>query len=229
MIVTFEKGLLLRHIGHLDLMRAMQRALRRSGLPVQYSKGFNPHINLSFAAPLSVGVVGLNEIMDVPLTAEMDADAFAKQLSSALPDCLRARRARAVGDDFPTLMALVAGSRVRIHLDPGASGDRAAAALADFMARKEYVALRKTKSGENQCDLRVFVQEASAQRAEDGGWDIRCVIVNNPSGSLKPALLMRSLIEIAGVEDAPYLAYREHILARERGRLLPLEESHANA
>ncbi len=48
-IAVFEKGERLRHIGHLDLMRAMQRALRRSGLPVAYSKGFSPHVIVSFA------------------------------------------------------------------------------------------------------------------------------------------------------------------------------------
>lgn len=44
MMVVFEKGETLRYIGHLDLMRAMQRALRRSGLPIRYSNGFNPQI-----------------------------------------------------------------------------------------------------------------------------------------------------------------------------------------
>ena len=67
MMVVFEKGEALRHIGHLDLMRTMQRALRRSNLPIKYSNGFNPHIRLSFAAPLSVGVIGLRELMEVPL------------------------------------------------------------------------------------------------------------------------------------------------------------------
>ena len=68
MIVVFEKGFALRHIGHLDLMRTIQRALRRTTLPIRYSNGFNPHIQLSFAAPLSVGVVGMREVMDVPMT-----------------------------------------------------------------------------------------------------------------------------------------------------------------
>ena len=67
LMVAFEKGPEIRFIGHLDLMRTMQRALRRSGLPLSFSKGFNPHIRLSFAVPLSVGVVGENELMDVPL------------------------------------------------------------------------------------------------------------------------------------------------------------------
>ena len=46
MMAVFEKGERLRHIGHLDIMRSTQRALRRSGLPVSYSKGFNPHLSL---------------------------------------------------------------------------------------------------------------------------------------------------------------------------------------
>ena len=43
-MAVFEKGIRLRHIGHLDIQRAMMRALRRSGLPVAYSNGYNPHI-----------------------------------------------------------------------------------------------------------------------------------------------------------------------------------------
>ena len=52
-MAVFEKGIRLRHIGHLDIQRAMMRALRRSGLPVAYSNGYNPHILLTFASALS--------------------------------------------------------------------------------------------------------------------------------------------------------------------------------
>ena len=59
MLVVFEKTPRLRHIGHLDLMRAIQRSLRRSGLPIRYSQGFNPHMLMSFAAPLALGHAAL--------------------------------------------------------------------------------------------------------------------------------------------------------------------------
>lgn len=58
MMAVFEKGERLRHIGHLDIQRAVQRALRRSMLPVAYSNGFNPHILLTFASALSTGYAG---------------------------------------------------------------------------------------------------------------------------------------------------------------------------
>ena len=52
MLMQFQKGDIVRHLGLLDLQRTMQRALRRSGLPIAYSNGFNPHIVMSFASAL---------------------------------------------------------------------------------------------------------------------------------------------------------------------------------
>ena len=82
MFVVFEKGERLRHIGHLDIMRTMQRALRRSGLPVSYSKGFNPHILLGFASALSVGAVGENELMEITLDSGKGYAEFLEYMDS---------------------------------------------------------------------------------------------------------------------------------------------------
>ena len=67
MLGVFLKGERVRHIGHLDIQRAVQRGLRRSGLPVAYSNGFNPHILVTFASALSTGACGKREIMDVKM------------------------------------------------------------------------------------------------------------------------------------------------------------------
>ena len=68
MLLEFRKGDIVRHLGLLDLQRTMQRALRRSGLPVAYSKGFNPHMVMAFASALSSGIPGDAELLDVSLT-----------------------------------------------------------------------------------------------------------------------------------------------------------------
>ena len=83
MIVVFSIRDRLKYIGHLDLMRAMQRALRRSGLPVRYSQGFNPHLQISFAAPLSVGMEGLREVMEVPQNSLASTGASARSGSAS--------------------------------------------------------------------------------------------------------------------------------------------------
>ena len=64
----FRKTGELKAISHLDLMRTFERALRRTGLPLRMSEGFNPRPRLSFPAALPVGIEGLNEIMEFDLT-----------------------------------------------------------------------------------------------------------------------------------------------------------------
>ncbi|MEG0766833.1 MAG: TIGR03936 family radical SAM-associated protein, partial [Clostridia bacterium] len=105
MLVAFEKTARVRHIGHLDMQRAMQRALRRSGLPVQYSQGFNPHVVLSFASPQPVGMAGREELFDVAMAHEVEEAAFCAALAPALPASLPLVRVRAVPDTQPALMA----------------------------------------------------------------------------------------------------------------------------
>ncbi len=224
MMVVFEKGDSLRFIGHLDLMRTMQRALRRSGLPIKYSSGFNPHIRLSFAQPLGVGVIGLRELMEVPIEGMVEPQEFMQAMNRVLPSLLRVRFCRAVDDSFPTLMSLVGGSRYAIRFGKGDDSQKAIEALQRFMALKEYVTDRKTKSGEAPCDIRQFVVSAESV-VEDGQNVIRLVTVQNKSGALKPGLWMDSLCEFAGAEPFPRLIYREAILSRDkRGKLIPMEE-----
>ncbi len=224
MIVVFEKSLVVRHIGHLDLMRAMQRALRRSGLPLQYSNGFNPHIQLTFALPLSVGIVGLRELMDVPIAGEYDPQGFVQALNKALPGAIRVLGARVVADDFPALMARASGSVYRIELGNGEAEDRVAAAAIRFMEDDSCQAMRKTKSGEKMTDIRPFVKELTAEHTANG-YTLHCTILNIKEGSLKPAVLMGALFTLTETEPTYYMAYREKILAnRKDGRAIPLEE-----
>ena len=66
--VKFSKNGPVRFVGHLDMMRYFQKAIRRAGLPIKYSEGFNPHQIMSFAAPLGVGVTSDGEYMDIELS-----------------------------------------------------------------------------------------------------------------------------------------------------------------
>ncbi|MDZ5035507.1 TIGR03936 family radical SAM-associated protein, partial [Clostridium perfringens] len=64
-VIKFTKESSVKFISHLDLMRTIQRVIRRADLPMEYSKGFNPHMALSIAQPLSVGVYSDAEYMDI--------------------------------------------------------------------------------------------------------------------------------------------------------------------
>lgn len=224
MMAVFEKGETLRYIGHLDLMRTVQRALRRSGLPIKYSNGFNPHIRLSFAAPLSVGVVGKRELMEVPVEDGLTPEQFQTTFNAVSPACLQVVYARCISDEFPTLMSLVAGSRYTIRLFAGDLADVAAEAFDRFMALESYVTTRRTKSGENPCDIRPFIKEGSIAKTDEG-YQIQLETVTFDNGALKPSLWLESLCAFAGCEKPHHIIYRDAILARsKRGQLIPMEE-----
>ena len=113
-MAVFEKGIRLRHIGHLDIQRAMMRALRRSGLPVAYSNGYNPHILLTFASALSTGAAGKKEILDVTMAREASPDDFLQQMNRALPPDLQLSFARALDDKHPAMMHELGGRQCRL-------------------------------------------------------------------------------------------------------------------
>ena len=75
-LVTFEKGESVRWLGHLDLLRTFERAIRRAELPIAFSAGFNPRERLAFASALGVGVTGEAELATIELDIQNQMDAF---------------------------------------------------------------------------------------------------------------------------------------------------------
>ncbi len=116
-----------RFAAHLDRVRAWYRALRRSGLPIAYSKGFSPKPVLSFGPPLPVGLVSESEYCDVYL-AGYYGGSLVKDLGLFMPRGLRLLAARAVGRDLETLGKLVNLGRYRVAAPGLASAEQAAVA-----------------------------------------------------------------------------------------------------
>lgn len=87
--ITFSKSGRAVYISHLDLMRTMQRAFKRAGLPIWYTQGFNPHAYIMFPLALSLGISSNVEIMDASLTEDIPCDVVTKMLNSALPTGLK--------------------------------------------------------------------------------------------------------------------------------------------
>jgi radical SAM-linked protein len=83
-------------LSHLSVIEVFFAALQRAGIPAAFTEGFNPMPKLNFASPLSLGISGENEIASIDLTRPLDEAAFVEELSAALPEGLRIRRALCV-------------------------------------------------------------------------------------------------------------------------------------
>ena len=84
--IWFEKKGDVRYISHLDLMRTMTRAIRRSKIPLWYTEGFNPHPYMTFVLPLSLGMESENDAMDIRVEGEITNREVMSALSEVMPD-----------------------------------------------------------------------------------------------------------------------------------------------
>lgn len=197
MLMQFQKGDIVRHLGLLDLQRTMQRALRRSGLPVSYSKGFNPHMVMSFASALSSGIPGDAELLDVSLCGEVTEEECLAAMNRVLPPSLCVSRVRLVDDRFPKVSASLRQAEYRITLS-GENAEKIAGDVPVFLAEEEIMAMRKTKKNETLVNIRPMIHELSVVDC-CGGKAILCARVSFiEQATLKPDLLIDALCRHAG-------------------------------
>ena len=84
--IKFRKNGVMKFIGHLDIMRFFQKALRRADIPVAFSGGFSPHMIMSFANPLGVGLTSDGEYFDLELTEPISSEEAIKRLNAQMAE-----------------------------------------------------------------------------------------------------------------------------------------------
>ena len=218
-MIRFGKQPRLRFISHLDLQRFFQRALNRTGLPIAFTQGFTPHPVLSFGSALALGWTSEYEIIDFKLAVPMGKKRTEEALRGALPADLPVLEVRLVDDRHPAPMSMVRASDYTITGE-GEAFERVLAAVPEFLARDTVMAVRKTKSGEKEIDIRPM---AFSLTVEDGALYARLKL--SDLETLKPDLLVRALAEIAGTEAPEVRIHRRTLLGEdESGELKPLME-----
>jgi radical SAM-linked protein len=148
--VFFEKRGRAKYISHLDTMRSFTRALGRSGLPLWFTEGFNPHLYITFALPLSLGSEGLCESFDVRLTQEMNFGEVERRINEVLPPGFSVLRVEAPVHK----PAAITWADYKIAMDYGDCAAEAAAAVKAFAARPVIEVMKRTKKGEALVDIK---------------------------------------------------------------------------
>ena len=186
-IIKFEKLGANRFISHLDLMRALQRALRRAQLPIAYSQGFNPRMILSFAAALSLGAESRGEVLEMRLQQNMDPSELIARFNAALPQGIHMLCAREIPQQAPALTALLAQARYTVRVQ----GD-CAQAVNSFWEAESCVVSKPSKKGVREVDIKPMVYALDA-RAQGETTVIDMTLEHTASNALNPELLLRAL------------------------------------
>ena len=142
--LTFSKQGDLRYVGHLDLQRLIERALRRSNLPMRYSQGFNPKVRLNLASALPLGQESKAEVMDFWLEESVEPETAKKLLNDALPIGVRIQSAKLISSKLPSLQDSLRESvfTVRFLVDPEGARQQ----LEQVLSQEQIVVTRRTKT-----------------------------------------------------------------------------------
>ena len=216
-LIRFGKQPRLRFISHLDLQRFFQRAVNRTGLPIAWTQGFNPHPVMSFGSALALGWTSEYEVIDFKLSAPMGRGRVEAAVRAALPEDLPVLETRMIDDRHPAPMALVRLSDYRVTLS-GENSEKVLEQIPAFLASDCVMAVKKSKSGEKSVNIRPM-----ALSIDPGASGFTCRLSLTEQSTLKPDLLVNALSELAGVSPPETRIHRLCLLGEGgEGQIQPL-------
>ncbi len=154
--LTYRKGNRLRFLAHLDVLRAIERAIRRAGLPLAYSEGFTPHPRLAFAGPLPLGFEGEAEIVDVTLTERVPVAEAVERVRRCSSDDLQPTSGIEVPLRSPSPQAAARWADYRVDL-PGVGAVEAGKRAGRFLEATAFEWTETRQNKKRTYDLRALV------------------------------------------------------------------------
>ncbi len=212
--VTFKKGHQVRWIGHLDVARFWERAIRRADLPLLYSHGFNPQPKIQFASALPVGFTGRAELMDIWLSPPQDPAEVKAKLQAQCPPGFEVLDVREVPLDEPSLQSQVTEAEYEVRVEKAFLPDTWQADVEAFLAATEVWREKRRKKKRVRYNLRPLVLEFR-QTGEDDEWVVFYMRVRSAEGATgRPDEVLAAL----GWEDVPRRIERRRIVMQSNSQ-----------
>ena len=224
--IKFIKHGPVKFIGHLDIMRYFQKAIRRAEIDIKYSEGFSPHQVMSFAAPLGVGLTSNGEYMDIEVNSMTDTKTMMDQLNAVTVEGISVTDCHVLDERAKNAMSLVAAADYTLTFREGkepADLEGFFQGLSEFMKQSEILITKKTKKGEKEVDIKTGIYELSVD-----GERIFMKVSSGSADNLKPELVMEAYYQFLGL-TLPEFAFhiqREEVYGNtgddENRNLVPL-------
>lgn len=222
--IKFRKYGSLRFIGHLDVMRFFQKVMRRADIPIAFSGGYSPHMIMSFANPLGIGLTSDGEYFDIELTEAVNSQDAVRRMNETCVEGIEVLSIRRISDEKKlTGMTILAGADYLTSVRKGAFPDDWKERFAQFMEQPEIRILKQTKRSEKEVDIKPLIY----------AWELRgdAVYLKVAAGSvenLKPDLVMEAFCHFLDI-DPESIRFQHHRLEMytdrsEDGSLIPLED-----
>lgn len=217
--LRFSKQGQMKFIGHLDMVRYFQKVMRRSEVDVAYSEGFSPHQKMSFAAPLSVGVLSRGEYFDLEVNSTESSKVMLERINAQNAEGVEVLSYKLLPDDAKNAMSVVAGADYKVYTDLFNQN-----MLDAFMNQDQIIVLKKTKKSEKEVDIKPLIYNIKLK--DDG---IFMQVAQGSASNLKPDLVMDAFAKFAQVTLPEYVTYeRLDMYCLEDDNLVSLDDIGGN-
>lgn len=225
--VKFKKYGPIRFIGHLDVMRFFQKAIRRAELDIAYSGGFSPHQIMSFAAPLGVGLESNGEYMDIELSTVTSSQDMIARLNAASVPGMEILSMKALPEGAGNAMASVAAASYTLRFREGREPEfDYKNKIEEFLSKEQILIVKETKKSTLEVDLKPGIYDFKAN--EDGS--LYLFVDASSSGNIKPGTVIEKFVSSYGetlAENALFITREETYtnLAKpgKKPRFVPLD------
>lgn len=226
--IKFTKSGPVRFIGHLDIMRYFQKAIRRAEIDVAYSEGFSPHQIMSFAAPLGVGLTSDGEYLDIEVKTVTSSEDMKKKLNEVMVPGIEIVSIVELDEKAGNAMASVAAAKYTAAFREGYEPIFDWISQFDvFMEQPEILITKKTKKSETELNLKNFIFDIQTDAAAK---EVHMLVDASSSGNIKPSMVMQAFMD-ANNEILPEFALRIHrndtftnVGSSESPKFVPLSE-----
>ena len=225
--IKFRKYGNLKFIGHLDVQRFFQKAVRRAGIDVAYTTGFSPHQIMSFAAPLGVGLESNGEYMDMEVNSFSGSKDMVDRLNAASAEGIEVLSAKILPENAGNAMASVAAAGYTIRFREGREPDFDwKSALPAFFAKESIPIVKETKKSTIEMDLKPGIYTLEVRNDNC----IYMLLDASSSGNIKPGMVIDAFMQENGtvLKENALLITREETYTNtgsaEQAKFVPLDE-----
>ena len=219
--IKFRKTGIMKFIGHLDVMRYFQKAIRRADVEICYSGGFSPHQIMSFAAPLGVGITSNGEYVDIEVHSTGTTAEMLERLNAVMAEGFEIAEYKLLPDTAANAMSSVAAADYTLTFRPGYEPEEESAEewfkkLTAFFDQPQVMVLKKTKKGEKEMDLKPLIYDLGVIAGNDAAQSQLFMKISTGSASnIKPELLLDAYYKALGKERSPFafMVQREEVYA----------------
>ncbi len=197
--IKFKKDGSLRFIGHLDVMRFFQKVMRRARIPIAFTAGYNPHMIMSFASPLGIGLTSQGEYFDIELAGHISSAEAVRRMNAVTAEGMEVISFRQIAEEKKmTAMAIASAADYLVGCKCRENGavftqER----ITGFLGQQEIVVTKQTKRSEQEADIRPLIYQM--ELTKEG---IYLQLAAGSAQNLKPELVMSALCRFAGIDEA---------------------------